>query len=144
MTACEYCATKVRAPHTVAFRTGSTSLLLCASCAQTEARKMHDKTRRWWTLLGNCLACGNKVYRSLSVLAASRKSPAGCTCSLRCARIARLDYLKQERHQARKSRLCEVCKKSFVPQRSDAVTCSNACRQSLFRMRHAAQAEPPK
>ena len=41
---------------------------------------------------------------------------------------------------------CAVCLKAVFPlrQRSDAVTCSNRCRQKLYRRRHPeAQATPP-
>jgi hypothetical protein len=30
-------------------------------------------------------------------------------------------------------RTCPACRKSFTPKRRDAVTCSNRCRQALFR-----------
>lgn len=32
---------------------------------------------------------------------------------------------------------CAVCGRSFTPKRNDAVTCSNTCRQRLYRPRHS-------
>ena len=36
-----------------------------------------------------------------------------------------------------KSRKCAACRKPFTPQRSDARTCSNACRQARYRQSQA-------
>jgi len=41
--------------------------------------------------------------------------------------------LKQRRLEKRKNRICKGCGKTFTPKRSDAVYCSNACRQRAYR-----------
>jgi predicted nucleic acid-binding Zn ribbon protein len=37
----------------------------------------------------------------------------------------------------RRARRCPACKKSFIPKRADARTCSNKCRQALHRRNHS-------
>jgi|SRR6266498_5850606 len=37
------------------------------------------------------------------------------------------------------TRLCALCGAAFQPKRTDALTCSNRCRQSLFRRRMSSQ-----
>ena len=41
--------------------------------------------------------------------------------------------LKQRRLERRQNRVCKGCGKTFTPKRSDAVYCSNACRQRAYR-----------
>jgi hypothetical protein len=42
---------------------------------------------------------------------------------------------KAQRLKARQGRTCEVCAKEFTPKRSDAKTCSGACKQKAYRQR---------
>ena len=41
--------------------------------------------------------------------------------------------LKRRRLEKRQNRVCKGCGKTFTPKRSDAVYCSNACRQRAYR-----------
>ena len=47
-------------------------------------------------------------------------------CTTRC-------YWRHRRPHVVKSRRCPECRKPFTPRRSDAVTCSDACRQAKHR-----------
>jgi hypothetical protein len=52
-------------------------------------------------------------------------------CSSKC----RLAIHAREAKRPERKRVCPVCRKKFVAPRSDAVTCSNACRQRRHRDR---------
>ncbi len=58
----------------------------------------------------------------------------GCVCTP-CIPIARNSRKKAERQAARGTVICVCCGNSFIPTRTDATTCSNACRQKQFRHR---------
>jgi hypothetical protein len=52
-------------------------------------------------------------------------------CSVRCEQRYRRKLKRQERAKA----ICSCCRSEFVPTRSDAQFCSNACRQWAYRLR---------
>lgn len=61
-----------------------------------------------------------------------------CTPACRQAYASRV-YYEQHRQVLPTARACEMCGASFTPKRSDARTCSNACRQRAYRQRGGAQ-----
>jgi hypothetical protein len=62
-------------------------------------------------------------------------------CSQRCAWTARNRVRSELRAEARR-RDCAVCGERFQPARSDAVTCSSACRQRAYRRRRQQEQAP--
>jgi hypothetical protein len=72
-----------------------------------------------------CLTCG----RPLRLYQPIHMSEQVC-CS------ARNERNRLRRHVKHQPMRCLVCGKSFMPRRTDAQTCSNACRQRLFRRQH--------
>src|SRR6516164_10760298 len=129
---CADCQCSIEYAASVSFRTGSTTIIVCPKCAKQEL----ETSSGWRPLHGACKACGRTVYRSRACahyLSVFGGTAGGLTCSAECNRRAILDKAKAARHAARQPKLCAACKKQFMPQRSDATTCSNACRQALFR-----------
>ena len=58
-----------------------------------------------------------------------------CCCES-CFRKAVLRRANERRRVRRAERACVVCGEMFVPTQSTAKTCSNRCRQALFRQSH--------
>ncbi|SRR6266496_5867286 len=86
----------------------------------------------FWTLIGPCKICGRRLYRATSTM--HHYGTEGCVCTP-CIPIARNSRKKAERQAARGTVICVCCGNSFIPTRTDATTCSNACRQKQFRHR---------
>jgi hypothetical protein len=129
---CFDCQASVEYDASVSFRTGSTTKIICPKCTKREL----ERSPGWWPLHGPCKICGITVYRSRAqahYLSLFGGAAGGLTCSADCNRQWHLDEAKAKRHAARQPKPCAICKKEFMPRRSDAVTCSNACRQALFR-----------
>jgi predicted nucleic acid-binding Zn ribbon protein len=75
--------------------------------------------RRGW-----CVVCGRRL---------SKGGGSQSFCSDRC-RSRYHNGLRRARMAARRSKMvCEVCGAQFTPKRSDARTCSRACRQKKYR-----------
>ena len=74
----------------------------------------------------HCEGCGSIFYTRIH-------SKRYCNCW--CAKLGYWKYQRQRRLAARADRVCIVCGKKFTPTRSDALYCSNACRQSAYRQR---------
>lgn len=72
-----------------------------------------------------CKGCGRVFYTQI----ASKKY---CYYHL-CGNRGYQKDLKQRRLEKRQNRICKGCGKTFTPKRSDAVYCSNACRQRAYR-----------
>lgn len=72
-----------------------------------------------------CKGCGRVFYTQI----ASKKY---CYYHL-CGNRGYQKDLKQRRLEKRQNRICKSCGKIFTPKRSDAVYCSNACRQRAYR-----------
>jgi hypothetical protein len=72
-----------------------------------------------------CKGCGREFYTRI----ASKKY---CYYGL-CGNRGYQKELKQRRLEQRKEKTCKGCGKTFTPKRSDAVYCSNACRQRAYR-----------
>lgn len=69
----------------------------------------------------HCEGCGGIFYTRIH-------SKRYCNCW--CAKLGYWKYQRQRRLAARADRVCIVCGKKFTPTRSDALYCSNACRQN--------------
>lgn len=72
-----------------------------------------------------CKGCGRESYTNI-------ETKKYCLYSL-CGNRGYQKELTQRRREARQDRLCKCCGKAFTPKRSDAVYCSNACRQKAYR-----------
>ena len=59
-------------------------------------------------------------------------------CCVDCLHKAKNKQANARRRVRHKERACIVCGRLFIPTQSTAKTCSNNCRQRLFRQRHAA------
>jgi hypothetical protein len=86
------------------------------------------------------------VLRSVSVINYHNLFGGLClnACSSECAHSMRLNSRKQKRTNARTERICPACGSPFTPRRTDATTCSNKCRQSLFRTRKLNTPQSPE
>ena len=72
-----------------------------------------------------CKGCGREFYTNI-------ETKKYCLYSL-CGNRGYQKELTQRRREARRDRLCKCSGKAFIPKRSDAVYCSNACRQKAYR-----------
>jgi hypothetical protein len=83
-----------------------------------------------------CLSCGRplRLYRPMYLNE--------LVCCTECERKARNERNRVRRHVKHQPMRCLVCRNSFVPTRTDAQTCSNTCRQKLFRQRHRKPRKP--
>jgi hypothetical protein len=78
-----------------------------------------------------CTSCGRPVVRTTD----SVWRVLDVCCSRRCYAAARTRQARERRRRARADRVCDTCGETFTPSRSDAVYCSNACRQRAYRGR---------
>jgi hypothetical protein len=86
--------------------------------------------------LGACVHCGIPVYAGRGYAHyVTHVVPSPVVCSSSCNKAARLKRLKDSRSLSRTERACLACGHQFVPTRADAKTCSNKCRQAMFRRR---------
>ena len=76
-----------------------------------------------------CENCGRMVTAPRSLL---RKH---WVCSRDCRKALRLRQQREARKKRREGMICDVCGTAFAPTRSDARTCSSACRQLTYRRR---------
>ena len=53
-------------------------------------------------------------------------------CNERCCSLGFWKHKREERLEKRKDMICKTCGNTFTPKRSDAVYCSNACRQKAY------------
>jgi hypothetical protein len=59
-------------------------------------------------------------------------------CCERCARLAHnyrnlLIQRKKRENRVKKTGICEICKKVFIPGKGGSKTCSNACRSEYYK-----------
>ena len=59
--------------------------------------------------------------------------PMPSACCAECRRMAANKRSRERRRIGHEPRLCVVCGEMFTPTRGDAKTCSNRCRQKLYR-----------
>ena len=83
-----------------------------------------------------CLGCGETIkvplnWRTGPKSAFSQIIVGALCCSNRCHQRAR------RMHRDRWPQRCEVCKEQFTPRRTDALYCSDPCRQWAYRRRKA-------
>jgi hypothetical protein len=80
-----------------------------------------------------CFNCG-KLMRHRQF---HRDEFVNCFCSLACKEVvlARRRLKKEQKKRRTEGVICVSCQRLFVPKRGDAVTCSSACRQKLYRLR---------
>jgi hypothetical protein len=64
-------------------------------------------------------------------------------CSSHCESSARAREAKAKRTMERTGKICTVCGDSFEPAKSNAITCSPACRQKAYRRRQALELSDP-
>ena len=62
------------------------------------------------------------------------------SCCTDCEHQAKLKRNAERRRVQHEPRICINCGRSFTPKRADAVTCSNRCRQRVYRSRKPAAA----
>ena len=80
-----------------------------------------------------CEGCGRTVFRTFW----TRRPGARVACSQSCRR--KLHAALRRAKSGRREKTCTVCGQSFLAARSDALTCSQACRQKAYRQRLAAK-----
>lgn len=85
-----------------------------------------------WVRVGPCEGCGREIHKHGGQLKNDR--PPRLFCSSRC-HIHFYDLRKQVRRAEARKRQCIVCNEPFEPLRSNALTCSPACRQKAYRRR---------
>ncbi len=108
----------------------------CGECARL-SRLKHRHGDVWsdeelfsYYLKRPCEGCGRTVYKARDNV---RRRYVVCCESCRRACYNRV---RRERRAARASgKVCEVCAKVFTTKRSDAKTCSPACKQKAYRRR---------
>jgi hypothetical protein len=81
-----------------------------------------------------CLGCGQPMRIDASV----RFGPPR-TCCADCARTAEYRANNLRRRVTREPKTCPECGNQFTPKRSDAVTCSDRCRQARHYRAHSRQ-----
>ncbi len=79
-----------------------------------------------------CEGCGSTFYTTV---------PTKKYCNERCCCLGFWRRKREKRLEKRKDMVCKTCGKAFTPKRSDAVYCSNACRQKAYRQSVTADAE---
>lgn len=71
-----------------------------------------------------CEGCGNIFYTMV---------PIKKYCNERCCYLGFWKHKREKRLAMRKDTVYKTCGNTFTPKRSDAVYCSNACRQKAYR-----------
>jgi predicted nucleic acid-binding Zn ribbon protein len=79
-----------------------------------------------------CATCGRSVVFRVSELQYRRRKHA--FCSEKCSQIHH-NRRRSERSQPSREKTCSVCGGAFTATRSDAKTCSPACKQKAYRQR---------
>jgi hypothetical protein len=74
---------------------------------------------------GTCGACSRTVFKK------TRYTRRHFFCSRKCEQA----YWSLRRRKEMSEKTCEVCSKGFTAKRSDAKTCSAACKQKAYRQR---------
>jgi predicted nucleic acid-binding Zn ribbon protein len=97
-------------------------VLVCLDCAQT-----NHKTENSFAETGHCENCGREI-RHWDL---SQRLPSAC--SVECRLLAANKRSRERRRVEHETIACVQCGESFTPERDDAKTCSNRCRQKLYR-----------
>jgi hypothetical protein len=64
-------------------------------------------------------------------------------CCDDCRRVVKNERNNLRRRVGHEPRACAKCRKSFMPKRADAVTCSGRCRQAMHRERERGSVKHP-
>jgi len=80
-----------------------------------------------------CQGCGRELWQWQGRLTSR--------CCQACSRIAKIAQQKRARRVHHDERICKRCGELFIPKRADALTCSNGCRQALYRERERAASD---
>jgi predicted nucleic acid-binding Zn ribbon protein len=78
--------------------------------------------------VGSCEGCGRSIHRFPT-------RARHWLCSDRCGDLLNNQRQIWKRAAARAGKICTVCGESFDPGKSNAVTCSQKCRQKAYRQR---------
>ena len=87
-----------------------------------------------------CVACGREVWNQSDSTRRKR-----FTCSRRCqvqSQVAVHAPARAAQRAERLRKICATCGRSFNGTRSDAATCSPACRQKAYRQRNLQNRQP--
>lgn len=95
---------------------------VCGECVGDHTRAVAEYRK--------CKTCGRRVYETWP--AVWNKHAA---CSEQCRRRIQTDDRRRERESARAKMPCVKCGTDFTAGRSDAMFCSNACKQADYRYR---------
>jgi hypothetical protein len=109
---------------------GDDPVYFCERCAHIPIPSSHGD----WTytiaqgldLEDDCYQCGRRFHYDVR----ARR----IYCSHICAARSKAQSYR-DAHRPDNARVCAVCGQPFTPPRSDAKTCSNACRQKAYRDR---------
>jgi hypothetical protein len=105
------------------------SVQVCLRCDRSEHKseypdRLADLEQR------PCETCARTMYLD-GYHRSHRRRP--LTCSYRCNYRRKLKHQSERKRVEHEPRLCAHCGEMFEPARSDAKTCSNKCRQKLYR-----------
>jgi hypothetical protein len=103
----------------------SVAVPVCLDCTLSD--DIEQRTQR----LRRCKGCGRVMRHFPSADGGLLRFPR--VCSWACAYMVKLACSKVVRRVERFTEICDGCGERFVPKRSDARTCSNRCRQRVFR-----------
>ena len=96
-----------------------------------ELRKHPELSEYGLIAKGTCTYCGRSFYQW-------KKTGSGRVtkyCSARCRNDSYMARRKA-RHDLLLNKSCSVCGSEFTAKKTDALYCSNACKQKAYRMRH--------
>jgi predicted nucleic acid-binding Zn ribbon protein len=126
---CSHCRRRLKPDEPMAWRwnsyygRGGLSEALCLSCSEPADRyEQHP-----------CETCARVMHFDIAGACHARRP---LTCSYQC------NYRRKLKHQRDRNRVehatiaCIVCGEMFTQARRDAQTCSNRCRQALYRRSH--------
>jgi predicted nucleic acid-binding Zn ribbon protein len=101
----------------------------CAGCAVADHAGWHG--RHYWLPPEPCAGCGRQVFNINNRRQYQRTLTTCCPrCYSRAARLALSRKAEPSRHKT-----CPVCGQAFQATRTDARTCSSACKQKAYRQR---------
>ena len=111
-------------------------VVMCAECAPEWLVTGRGKPGRIMPAIKvhswECAGCGSEVVFGMSEFQYRKR----VYCSDACRkRYGRKRYATEHKERTEHERACEVCGRTFLARRSDARTCSAACRQRAYRLR---------
>jgi hypothetical protein len=117
-------------------------VVMCADCAPEWLVTGRGKPVRIMPAIEvhtwECAGCGSEVVFGMSEFQHRKRVYCSDACRKRYARERYNTEQKQRTATREHERACEVCGRTFRSKRSDAKTCSDACRQRAYRLRTSA------